>query len=197
MTIGVWQKVLCVGDSQTFGARSRAGYPEYLSEILRVKTDGKVEWICVNEGVNHETVLQIMRRTDRALRTFGDAFMVCLLAGTNDTRGDVLTPIELFGELYRQLLVRIMAEKKILFPATIPIPQTGFGHLPYTEEAGDRAREINCVIENLVEQLNLTDNLVRLEDLSKAFFVDAVHFNDAGCQEIARRFSEKILERSV
>lgn len=193
----ILQKVLAIGDSQTYGARSKAGYPEYMSDILREKTDGKVEWICINEGVNNETVLQILRRTDRALRTFDDVFLVCLLAGTNDTRGDVLTPIELFGRLYRQLVVRILAEKKVLFPATIPVPQAGFGHLPYSNASAGHARAINCAITALMNEMEMSDYLVRLDDLPENAFVDAVHFSDDGCKEVARRFAEKIVACSA
>lgn len=195
----IYQKVLCIGDSQTFGARSKAGYPEYLSTLMREKTEKKVEWVCVNEGVNHETVLQILRRSDRVLAAYPGVFLVCLLAGTNDTRGDKLTPLGLFGDLYRQLVVRVLATRGdvMLFPATIPIPMTGFAHLPYRSESKTHAREINCVIEKLAQEYGLSQNLVRLDDLGEEYFVDAVHFNDAGCQEVARRFADKILSRAA
>lgn len=202
--MGVFQKVLCIGDSQTFGARSAAGYPEYMADILCEKSGGKVSWMCVNEAINGETVLQILRRTDRAVRFFDDVFMVCVLAGTNDYRADVMTKTDLFRNLYRQLLLRILCSTskatvrgKFVFPATLSMPQTGFANLPYSAESLPRAKVLNGIIEEIANELKLGDYLVRLDDMGVEYFADAVHYNDAGCIEVAKRFADKIIARSV
>lgn len=197
----LFQKVLCIGDSQTFGARSSAGYPEYLSDVLWNRCKKQVDWICVNAGVNGETVLEIMRRADRELRLFEDIFVVCVLAGTNDWRMDVQTDPELFEMLYRQLLIHVLRSPtpmkgKFVFPATLPIPMSGYCTFPHDRKSEEQTHEANIIIRRVVEDVGLRENLVELEDLKSKFFVDAVHFSDEGCIEVAKCFADRIIERT-
>src|SRR5215469_15897060 len=98
----IYQNVLCIGDSQTLGARTYLGYPEVLASILNERTG--VIWNCVNAGVARETLIQTCRRTQHLVREFANVFIACLLVGCNDTRMDRRTSVREFAMVYEQIL---------------------------------------------------------------------------------------------
>jgi lysophospholipase L1-like esterase len=59
----IWNEILCLGDSLTYGARDRYGrsYPAELGKILSEKT-GEF-YICHNYGINGETSSDLLRRS--------------------------------------------------------------------------------------------------------------------------------------
>ena len=86
----IWDQMVCYGDSLTTGARSSVGYPEDLAKLMR-KDTGKA-WLCFNEAVNGETVLELLRRMDQKRHLYTDCQMATLMIGTNDTKPTIATP---------------------------------------------------------------------------------------------------------
>ncbi len=185
----IYQNVLCIGDSQTSGARSYFGYPEALADILNQQT-GMI-WNCINAGVARETLIQIYRRTQWLMREFDDVFIVCFLAGCNDTRMDRRTDVSEFEMIYRQSLNLLKISRQVgIFVGIIPEIQTGFGQIPYDETSRRLRTEYNRVIKSLCKEMNIAavDTTVGRE-----MYVDAVHFNERGCRALAGCFADAIL----
>jgi len=185
----IYQNVLCIGDSQTSGARTYFGYPEALAEVLGERTG--VIWSCINAGVAQETLIQIYRRTQSLVREFDDVFIVCLLAGCNDTRMDRRTGIRDFEMIYRQLLNTLRISRQVgVFVGIIPEIQTGFGTIPYDDRSRKLRAEYNAVIESLCREMGMP---VVDTKLDREMFVDAVHLNARGCRALAGHFADTIL----
>ncbi len=185
----IYQHVLCIGDSQTSGARTYFGYPEALAEALGERTG--VIWNCINAGIARETLIQIYRRTQSLMRTFDDVFIVCLLAGCNDTRMDRRTTVREFEMIYRQLLNLLRISRQVgIFVGTIPVIQTGFGSIPYDEHSRALRTEYNKTILSLCREMS-----IRVVDtvFDREMYVDAVHFNTRGCRALASQFADAIL----
>jgi lysophospholipase L1-like esterase len=185
----IYQNVLCIGDSQTSGARSYFGYPEALAEALSERTG--LVWNCVNAGVARETLIQIYRRTQHLVREFDDVVIACVLAGCNDTRMDRRTGVREFGMIYRQLLNLLRISRYVgLFVGTIPPIQDGFGFIPYDENSRRLREEYNAVIGSLCAEMeiSLVDTTMGREN-----YVDAVHFNERGSRTLGARFADAIL----
>jgi lysophospholipase L1-like esterase len=186
----IFQNVLCLGDSQTSGARTNIGYPEALANMMERRTG--VIWNCINAGVPRDTAVEVLRRTQRLVREFSDVFIVCLLAGCNDTRVDRQTPPDTFALIFRQLLNLLRSSRVSgTFVGTIPIIQSGFGTLPYDKVSRALRLEYNSIIEHLCRQFEIP-----LVDTSmdRSMYVDAIHFNESGCFELAVRFASAIME---
>lgn len=185
----IYQHVLCLGDSQTSGARTYFGYPEALAEVLGERTG--VIWNCINAGVPRETLIQIYRRAQRLVREFDDVFIVCLMAGCNDTRMDRRTDAGNFGMIYRQLLNLLRVSQKFgIFVGTIPEIQSGFGLIPYDTASRKLRDNYNDVIKSLCKEMDIP---VVDTSMGRENYVDAVHFNERGCRVLAGCFADSIL----
>jgi lysophospholipase L1-like esterase len=186
----IFQNVLCIGDSQTAGARIGIGYPEALARIMEERTT--ITWNCINAGVSKETVVDVLRRTQKLVREFNDVFIVCLLAGCNDARADRRTSPETFAMIYRQL-INVLRSSGIsgIYIGSIPVIQSGFGHLPYDTTSRALRLEYNSAIGELCRsfEISLVDTT-----MDRTMYLDAVHFNEAGCFELGRRFAETIMQ---
>lgn len=90
-----YSRVLCAGDSITYGARSSHGrtYPHLLEEKLATIHTG-VPSICLNRGVNGETSWQVVDRVQDYL--LDDPWIkVCIaMFGVNDAKPHNDTPID-------------------------------------------------------------------------------------------------------
>ena len=77
-----YQKMVCWGDSQTFGARSYGCYPMYLAKILNADT--RYAWQTLNFSTNGHTVRDLWFRVSNELLMLSDVFQACILIGAND-----------------------------------------------------------------------------------------------------------------
>ena len=68
----IWNQILCLGDSLTYGARDRYGrsYPAELGKLLTEKT-GEF-YICHNYGINGETSSDLLRRSWNIIKSNKD-----------------------------------------------------------------------------------------------------------------------------
>ena len=85
----IWNEILCVGDSITYGARDEYGrtFPVELSSML-TKVTNEV-YYCHNHGVCGETSSDLLRRIWTACRSSPDSKIMTVLIGTNDTQKNI------------------------------------------------------------------------------------------------------------
>ncbi len=185
---------VCLGDSLTAGARSRFGLAEGLSDEMNRATNKR--WLFRCEAVNGETVLQVLRRMDQKPWLWKDATFCTLVVGTNDSKGSVDTPPDIFRMLYGQILDRLVVAKLMVFPGLVPDLQLGASLAsPYDSKCAERIVHFNTVIRTECESRGLGDALVYTTGLAANCYADGVHFTEAGIAELARRFAEKITRR--
>ena len=185
---------VCLGDSLTAGARSRYGLAEGLSDQLNRATNKR--WLFRSEAVNGETVLQVLRRMDQKPWLWKDATFCTLLVGTNDAKGSVDTPPEIFRMLYGQILDRLLVGKLLVFPGLVPDLLLGASLAsPYDSTCAERIARFNAAIRAECATRKLEGALVDTTGLSAECYADGVHFSEAGIAELARRFAGKITQR--
>lgn len=185
---------VCLGDSLTVGARSAYGLAEGLSDQLNRATNKR--WLFRCEAVNGETVLQLLRRMDQKPWLWKDATFCTLLIGTNDTKGSVDTAPAVFRMLYGQILDRLLVAKVLVFPGLIPDLQLNASLAsPYDSSCRERLDRFNEAIRAECDGRGLAGRVVDTTALPAAGYADGVHFNEAGIDELARRFAAKIAHR--
>ncbi len=190
----LYEHGVCLGDSLTTGARSRLGLAEELSEQLNRATNKR--WLFRCEAVNGETVLQLLRRVDQKPWMWKDATFCTLLIGTNDAKGSVDTPPDIFGLLYGQLLDRLLVARLLVFPALVPDLRLDASLAsPYDSKCQDRISRYNQQIRQESAARNLGDSLVDTTGFAPACYADGVHFSDEGMAEVSRRFADRITRR--
>jgi len=180
----IWNEILCLGDSLTYGARDRFGrsYPVELGKILTEKT-GEF-YICHNYGINGETSADILRRSWNILRSNKDCKIALLLIGTNDTKSP--TPVDVYEDNLRQLIMSIKAHGMKLIVGTLPELEFSPFYVQnrqYTEIYSSKIREMSK--QYGFEVCELSGMQMHL--------IDGVHFDNEGYTEIAKRFSSNIL----
>lgn len=190
----LYEHGVCLGDSLTAGARSRYGLAEGLADHLNRATNKR--WLFRCEAINGETVLQVLRRMDQKPWMWKDATFCTLIVGTNDSKGTVNTPPGVFRMLYGQILDRLAVAKLMVFPGLVPDLQLGASLAsPYDSACADRLKLFNDAIRAECEARGLAASLVDTTTLPATGYVDGVHFNETGIDELARRFAAKIMQR--
>ena len=185
---------VCLGDSLTVGARTRYGLPEALAHRLNGTTNKR--WLFRCEAVNGETVLQLLRRVDQKPWLWKDATFCTVLIGTNDAKGSVDTPPEIFRMLYGQLLDRLVVAKLMVFPGLIPDLQVDASLAsPYDSRCVERIARFNDVIRAECVERGMAEAIVDTRALPAPAYADGVHFTEFGIDELAQRFVEKITRR--
>ena len=186
-----FQRCVCIGDSQTTGARSVLSLPTALAAEMHKRTDKC--WDCIEEAVNGETVKDVTRRMDPILRRYPNEFIATLLMGTNDCRSDRgQEPPEIFERVYLSALMKLKVRGWQTVVGTIPTIHGGFAHFPYTRRSMELQRSYNEVIRRLATGFDFP--VADLSGMPRTMYVDAVHFNDEGCLEVARRFAQAFEE---
>lgn len=114
----IWNEIVCIGDSLTYGARDEFGrsYPAELGKILSEKTNEF--YICHNYGINGETSSDLLRRSWHILQSNKNSKIVLLMIGTNDTKKPM--PIEVYRDNIRQIVMSIKANGQTPIVATLP-----------------------------------------------------------------------------
>ena len=181
----IWNEITCLGDSLTYGARDRYGrsYPAELGKILSEKT-GEF-YVCHNYGINGETSSDLLRRSWGICKSnCGSSKIGLLWIGTNDTKGP--TPLDIYKDNLRQIVCSMKVNGMIPIVATLP--ELKFS--PYYARNREYVEQYNGVILDLAFELKFD---ICCMDLLGDHLIDGVHFTHEGYNEVARRWSEKIL----
>lgn len=185
-----YQNILCVGDSQTFGARTYGCYPLHLARLLTARST--YAWRAVNLSANGATARDLWFRSHHDLETVTDTRQACVLIGTNDAGEGV--DAELFTEYYRQILRAFFIKKyKAVWCGEIP-PIHADGHVYFARESVARRGVLNDRIRSLVAEFPEA-RFVALPGLDRDCYVDPVHFNERGNEHVAECFAQEILRR--
>jgi len=182
-----YQKIICWGDSQTFGARTYGCYPMHLAQILDSRT--RYTWLAINLSSNGHTARDLWFRVGQELTTVNDVHQACILIGANDVGNG--SPEDLFEEYYRQILKSLEVHHfRSVFCGEIP-PIWPDGHAFFPAETRDRRNAYNAAIKRCVECSSIA-RLVEFPALSQECFVDPVHFHETGNKAVAHAFAEAI-----
>ena len=181
----IWNEILCLGDSLTYGARDEYGrsFPVELGKILSEKTNEF--YICHNYGINGETSSDLLRRSWNILKSNRSCKIATLLIGTNDTKGP--TPLRIYEDNLRQIILSIKANG--MKPIVATLPELKFS--PYYAENREWTTIYSGVIHDLSKKYNF--RICELDGMGD-YLIDGVHFGNEGYKEIANRFSKIILE---
>tara|TARA_R110002126_G_C10486643_1_gene502628 strand:+ start:1792 stop:2346 length:555 start_codon:yes stop_codon:yes gene_type:complete len=183
----IWNEIVCLGDSLTYGARDRYGrsYPAELGTILSEIT-GEF-YICHNYGINGETSSDLLRRSWNILKSHSGAKIALLMIGTNDTKSPM--PLRIYRDNLKQIINSIRANGKTPIVATLPDLEFS----PYYINNREYILKYNSVIREMSEEMNF---LVCEMDGLGAHLIDGVHFTHEGYKEVARRWSKTIMSLS-
>jgi len=184
----LWECVLCLGDSLTYGARDEygRGYPAELADMLHER-DGRT-WICLNEGINGERSSDLLRRASRVLLSRKNETIITLLIGTNDSK-DPPTPAEIYRRNVAQVL-RIGSVSGHRFVVGL-LPRFGKRmNTPYDHKNSSYIDTYNSVLRQLVQEHSLAS--VDFTDMGE-MTVDGIHFGNAGYREMAKRWADTIV----
>ncbi|MBY0483114.1 SGNH/GDSL hydrolase family protein [Nitrosomonas sp.] len=185
-----YQNLLCIGDSQTFGARTYGCYPLYLARILTEHTP--YQWRTINRSVNGYTARDLWFLLNNEIEIVSDTYQACILIGTNDVGNE--TPLDLFEEYYRQIIRTFLIKKyKAVFCGEIP-PIYPDGHIFFCKETAEKRNLYNAAIMKVTEE-NRNIVWVPFNELSRNCYVDSVHFNELGNRLVAESFTQAILAR--
>jgi len=184
----IWNEIVCLGDSLTYGARDEYGrsYPAELGKIMTEKT-GEF-YICHNYGINGETSSDLLRRSWNILRSNKGSKIMLLMIGTNDTKKP--TPLGIYRDNLRQIILSGKANGMTVIVATLP----GLKFTPYYLNNKDYIEKYNTEIKSLANELGChTCDMSSLE----SHLIDGVHFTHEGYKEIAKRWAKKLQEIST
>ena len=180
----IWNEILCLGDSLTYGARDEYGRspPAELGKILTEKT-GEF-YICHNYGINGETSSDLLRRSWHIMKSNRSCKIMLLMIGTNDTKSP--TPLDIYSDNIKQIVLSARANGMKPIVATLPPLE----FTPYYSHN----REYTDIYSEEVRRLSkiLKFDVCEMEGLAK-YLVDGVHFNNAGYKKIAEKWADKIL----
>jgi lysophospholipase L1-like esterase len=185
-----YQNLLCLGDSQTSGARSYDCYPLHLARLLSQETP--YAWRAIPFCANGYTARDLWFVVNREIDTVADTYQACLLIGANDVGEN--KDVELFAEYYRQILRALFVKRyKAVFCGEVP-PIFPDGHIFFDRDCPARRAIFNQAIGAVVAEFPQA-TLVTLGHLSREQYEDPVHFNRQGNVAVAQAFKEAILRR--
>jgi lysophospholipase L1-like esterase len=180
----IWNEILCLGDSITYGARDEYGRSP-TAELSKILTDEVGEaYVCHNHGINGETSSDLLRRTWNAARSHKDSNIALIMIGTNDTQKAI--PPEIYKDNLRQIIRMCKIHGMYVIVATLPL----LGFTPLYYKNSHLIKAYNSVILELEREMNV--DICDMSGVEK-HYVDGVHFTNSGHKEIARRWSAKII----
>jgi lysophospholipase L1-like esterase len=185
-----YQKVVCWGDSQSFGARTYGCYPLYLAKSLNAST--RYVRQILNFSSNGHTVRDLWFRISHEILTLSDVYQACILIGTNDVGNN--SPPDVFEEYYRQVLNSLQVNRfKAVYCGEIP-PIWPDGNVFFSTSTQSSRDEYNRIVRRVVGECKIA-TLVEFADLSAECYSDPVHLNEAGNMEVARSYAQAIRAR--
>jgi len=185
-----YQKLVCWGDSQSFGARTYGCYPLYLAQKLNHSSN--YTWSLVNQSANGRTARDLWFCVNEDLLKLNDFYTACILIGANDIGNS--TPVDLFTEYYQQMLNALkIAGIKSVYCGEIPQIWPD-GHAFFSRNSCEKREHYNERIKLAVDAHDIA-KLVQFPKLTNACFVDPVHFNETGNNIVADAFAQAIMDR--
>jgi lysophospholipase L1-like esterase len=180
----IWNEILCLGDSITYGARDEYGRSPTieLSKIMKERT-GEV-YICHNHGISGDTSADLLKRTWSAAASNSRAKIATVMIGTNDTQQNI--PTEIYEDNLRQIIDICMIHKMHVILTLLP--RLSFTPLYYKNS--QLINDYNSVILNLAEELKL--DVCDMSGIEENY-VDGVHFTNRGHIDIAERWASTIM----
>tara|TARA_X000001388_G_scaffold73237_1_gene64733 strand:+ start:167 stop:730 length:564 start_codon:yes stop_codon:yes gene_type:complete len=181
----IWNEIVCLGDSITYGARDEYGrsYPAELSKTLTENT-GEF-YYCHNYGVCGETSSDLLRRAWKNISSHKGSKIMLLMIGTNDTQASI-SP-----DIYEDNLRQIISIASIHGMTTIVATLPELDFTPLYLKNKNFIKQYNKVIRKLSRELSF-----KICDMTgiESFYIDGVHFKHVGNLEIADRFYKTILK---
>ena len=114
----IWNEILCLGDSITYGARDsyKRSYPAELGKILSDKL-GEF-YLCHNCGISGETSSDLLRRSWSNIKSHSNAKIMLLIIGTNDTQIGI--PPDVYEDNLRQIISSAKVHGMTVIVGTLP-----------------------------------------------------------------------------
>ena len=181
----IWNEILCIGDSITYGARDEYGRT-FTAELSRMLTEETGEvYFCHNHGVCGETSSDLLRRVWSACKSSPASKIMTILIGTNDTQ--VNNPPSIYRDNLNQIInmVKIFGMK----PIVATLPKLGF--TPLYINNSKNIKDYNSEIMSLSKLLNF--DVCNMSGIEK-YYIDNVHFTHAGNVKIAKKWAKTILD---
>jgi lysophospholipase L1-like esterase len=184
-----YTRLLCAGDSITYGARSSHGrtYPQLLEERLTSIHTG-VPSIALNRGVNGETSWQIVDRVQQYL--LDDPWIkVCItMFGCNDSKPHIDTPIDFYLSQWDRLKRICDCTDTLLYALGI-ISIDPVGQPEYDEKSVHRIKDFNDATATWASSAGVPyiDGLFDLFQTDPTLLADGIHPTNEGNQVIADR----------
>lgn len=188
-----YTRILCLGDSITFGARARWGrtYPVLLEQRL---AENPVPSVCIQAGVNGQTSWQIVERAWDYLGSDEWIRVVVCIMGTNDSKPKARTPINVYLQSWDRLLRLCRLTDTILFACEIP----GIDPTSQPEYDGQSVQWIDAANQALRSWAH-RNNVPFIDGLYEPFadqphtlLADGIHPNNVGNDVIAERVFDVI-----
>lgn len=180
----IWNEILCLGDSITYGARDRYGrsYPAELAKIMFEKT-GEF-YYCHNYSVCGDTSSDLQKKCWNATRSHSNSKLALIMIGTNDTQSAI--PVDIYRDNIRQIVS--VARVHGMLPIVATLPELGF--TPLYIKNKNLIQEYNKVLYTLSEEMDF-----ELCDMSgtEKYYIDNVHYTHEGYKILAKKFASKIL----
>ena len=192
----IYNNILFLGDSQTFGARTYGCYPVYLSNLLEesvLSIEGKerCSYRVINKSVNGYTARDLYFKINYEAEDIKDTFIACVMIGTNDChkKSDPC----LFGEYLKQIILTLKIKGiKVIYFGLIPKIYP-FADGWYQNDVIKKRDELNQVIARVSNEFGC--HVVNTE-MPMDCYVDSVHFNEKGNELLANMFKDAIIDSS-
>ena len=179
----IWNEILCLGDSITFGARDEYGrsYPAELGKMLTEKTNEF--YYCHNHGISGETSSDLLKRSWNNISSKSNSNIMLLMIGTNDTQKNI--PEHIYEDNLRQIISIAYVHNMYVVVGTLP----KLGFTPLYIGNTSNIKKYNKIIHKLSREMNFdVCDMSGLED----YYVDGVHLTHDGNIELADRFFKSI-----
>lgn len=184
-----YTRILALGDSETYGARSSHGrtYPHLLEERLSAIHTG-VPSIVLNRGVNGETSWQIVDRAQSYLTDDPWIKIVICMMGINDSKPHINTPIDHYISQWERLKRTCDCTDTLLY-ALGNIYIDPVGQPEYDEHSIHRVKEFNDATATWAQGSGVPyiSGLFGLFQDDPSLLADGIHPTNAGNQVIADR----------
>lgn len=189
----IYNNILCLGDSQTFGARSYGCYPIYLSSLLeqeveKVRGKEPCYYRVINKSVNGYTARDLYFKINNEAEDIKDVYMACLMIGTNDCHKN--SDVKLFGEYLKQIILTLKTKGvKVIYFGLIPEIYNEADPW-YQNDVQKKRKILNEMINSIAAEFGA---FIVDTKLDITCYADSVHFNEKGNAILANKFKEVIM----
>ncbi len=184
----IWNEILCLGDSITYGARDEQGrsFPAELGKILTEYT-GEI-YYCHNHGICGETSSDLLRRVWNNTRSNSNCKIATLMIGTNDTQIPITEDV--YEDNLRQIISCLQIHGMSVIMCTLPKLE----FTPLYQKNLYYIGRYNRIIKSLAEE-----NSLKVCDMSgtEDDYIDGVHYTHTGYRILAERIFDTIKKEGL